>query len=51
MEEVIITDMDGLVHAYLLDEKGVSTPLNSGQIDAWSADKGLLWIHLDSRND
>ena len=37
----------GLVCAYLLDGQGGGRPLDWDGVRAWSADQGLLWVHLD----
>ncbi|MBI1238969.1 MAG: zinc transporter ZntB [Alphaproteobacteria bacterium] len=37
----------GLICAYLLDGKGSGKPLGWREIEAWTPDKGALWIHLN----
>lgn len=37
----------GLILSYLLDGSGHGKPLSWDQIDAWSAEQGILWVHLN----
>ncbi|MBT8371196.1 MAG: zinc transporter ZntB, partial [Deltaproteobacteria bacterium] len=39
---------NALIFGYLLDGKGGGNALDWDAIDAWTPDKGLLWVHLDS---
>ena len=39
------------VCAFVLDRKGAGQPADEAQVEAWSPDKGLLWIHLDVNNE
>jgi len=39
---------NALIYGYLLDGKGGGSAMDWDAIDAWTPDKGLLWIHLDS---
>lgn len=39
--------MDGLIHAFILDGKGGGVRVGWHEIDAWSPDQGVLWVHLD----
>lgn len=38
---------NGLIFALLLDGQGGSKSLNWQQVQAWNADQGELWLHLD----
>ena len=40
----------GLVYAYLLDGKGGGRPLGFPEIESWTAEQGVLWVHLDYTN-
>jgi len=35
------------LHALLLDGQGGATSLTPAEVDAWTPDQGLLWLHLD----
>ncbi|MGB2131421.1 MAG: zinc transporter ZntB [Marinobacterium sp.] len=35
------------LHALLLDGQGGATSLTPTEVDAWTPDQGLLWLHLD----
>src|SRR5210317_1598146 len=37
---------DGLIAAYILDEKGGGRQIGWDGIDSWQPDQGLLWIHF-----
>ena len=37
----------GLVYAYLLDGKGGGRHLGFAEIESWTPDQGVLWVHLD----
>lgn len=37
---------DGLIHAILLDGEGGGRELNWDEINSWSPERGILWIHL-----
>ena len=39
-----------LVFAYLLDGKGGGKAVDMHDMESWNSDHGLLWIHLDSKN-
>jgi zinc transporter len=38
---------DFLVYAYLLDGRGGAKHLSHAEVDAWTPDQGLLWLHMD----
>lgn len=40
-------EQDGLICAVILDGKGGGTEIAWPEIESWSADQGLLWVHLD----
>lgn len=46
-----MADNDGLVFSYILGEKGEGTSLDWEQIKQWKPEKGLLWLHLDYKNE
>ncbi len=41
-----IMEEKGLIHAILFDGKGGSQPLGWQEINNWSPEQGILWIHL-----
>jgi zinc transporter len=41
---------NALVYAYLLDGKGGGKTVDMHDIESWDLDQGLIWIHLDSKN-
>ena len=43
-----MNEISGLVFGYLLDGAGGGTSVGWREIEQWSTDRGLLWIHLDS---
>lgn len=46
-----MSDPDGLLFAYLLDGTGGGRALSWDEIEAWSPESGMLWIHLDRTGD
>ena len=42
---------DGLVYAHCIGKNGSQTLSNWADIDAWRADQGFLWVHLDANTD
>lgn len=46
-----MADNDGLVFSYILGEKGEGTSLDWEQIKQWKPEKGVLWLHLDYKNE
>jgi len=46
-----MVDKDGLVFAYILDGKGGGQALDWEGVGQWSADEGILWLHLDYANE
>ena len=38
---------DGLIHAYLLDGKGGGRRVGMPDIESWSPEQGVLWMHFD----
>jgi zinc transporter len=43
----MITDTGGLIYAYLLNRRESPKALTWTEIDQWTPEKGLLWLHLD----
>jgi len=41
----------GLISAYLLDGEGGGRQVSWPEVDTWSPDKGLLWLHFDARSE
>lgn len=44
------TESDGLIFACVLDKNGACEIIGWDEINQWSPDKGLLWVHLDYQN-
>jgi len=44
------TESNGLIAAYVLDGFGGAREIGRREIDAWQADQGLLWVHLNFEN-
>ncbi len=42
---------DGLVFSYILSGKGGGTPVKWEQIKKWTPEQGILWLHLDYKDD
>lgn len=42
-----MSDIDGLIYAYVLDRRGSAKALTWPEIDRWVPEEGLLWLHLD----
>jgi len=40
-------EQDGLICAVILDGKGGGREIGWPEIESWSADQGILWVHLD----
>lgn len=38
---------DGLICAYVIDSSGRGKPLDWPEIDSWTPDQGLLWVHVN----
>jgi zinc transporter len=47
MKEEIMTNDDGLIAAYILDEKGGGQRVGWKEIQQWTPTDGLLWVHLN----
>jgi zinc transporter len=45
-----MTDESGLVFACVLNGDGSGKRVGWPEIDSWTADQGLLWVHLDSNS-
>lgn len=43
----MVNEDEGLVYAYLFDRRGSAKPLKWTEIDQWTPEQGLLWLHLD----
>lgn len=41
---------DTFVHTYLLDRCGGGRMIEPAETDAWRAEQGILWVHLDVNN-
>ncbi|UCG79232.1 MAG: zinc transporter ZntB [Nitrospirota bacterium] len=41
----------GLIYAYILDGKGSGSGLTWNDVDKWKPEDGVLWVHLDYRNE
>jgi zinc transporter len=42
-----MSEHDGLICAVILDGKGGGREIGWPEIDSWSAEQGVLWVHLD----
>ncbi len=42
-----MSEQDGLICAVILDGKGGGREIGWPEIDSWSPDQGVLWVHLD----
>ena len=42
-----MSDIDGLIAAYILDGKGGGRSIGWNEINDWSEDDGILWVHLN----
>ncbi|MDH3597203.1 MAG: zinc transporter ZntB [Rhodospirillales bacterium] len=42
-----MSEQDGLICAVILDGKGGGREIGWPEIESWSADQGILWVHLD----
>ncbi len=42
-----MSEQDGLISAVILDGKGGCREIDWPEIESWSADRGVLWLHLD----
>ena len=42
-----MTDQDGLICAVILDGQGGGREIGWPEIQAWTPDQGILWVHLD----
>ena len=42
---------DGLVYAYVFDGRGGGQAIDWRQVKQWSAEQGVLWLHLDYANE
>ena len=43
--------MAEFLHTYVLDRKGGRQVIDRGRITGWSADRGILWVHLDVNDE
>lgn len=46
-----MTEMRGLVCAYLLDGEGRGAPVGWPEVQRWTAGDGPIWIHFDARDE
>lgn len=44
-----MSDKDGLLYAFILDGKGGGRAVGWPEIENWTPDQGVLWVHLDRR--
>jgi len=44
-----MNDTDGLLYAFVLDGKGGGVAVGWPEIESWTPDQGILWVHLDRR--
>jgi len=44
-----MTNSDGLLYAFILDGKGGGRAVGWPEIESWTPDQGILWVHLDRR--
>jgi zinc transporter len=42
---------DGLIHAYLFDGAGGGRRLEMADIESWTPEQGVLWMHFDYTNE
>jgi zinc transporter len=45
-----MNENDGLIFAYILNGRGGGQALDWDGVRAWSAEKGIVWLHLDYAN-
>jgi zinc transporter len=48
--EIHMPEKSGLINAYLLDGSGNGKEMNWEEIDRWTPDQGILWVHLDRKD-
>ncbi len=44
-----MNETDGLLYAFVLDGKGGGRAVGWPEIESWTPDQGILWVHLDRR--
>ncbi|UCH75596.1 MAG: zinc transporter ZntB [Rhodospirillales bacterium] len=44
-----MNETDGLLYAFILDGKGGGTAVGWPEIEAWTPNQGILWVHLDHK--
>jgi len=44
-----MTNSDGLLYAFILDGTGGGRAVGWPEIESWTPDQGILWVHLDRR--
>jgi zinc transporter len=42
-----MADTDGLISAFLLDGEGGGRAIEWDEVRSWTAERGMLWVHLD----
>lgn len=42
-----MSEQDGLICAVILDGEGGGREIGWPEIESWSAEQGVLWVHLD----
>ena len=45
-----MTEISGLLSAFVLDGKGHGREITAAELAAWTADQGGLWVHLDCKD-
>jgi zinc transporter len=46
-----MNNRDGLIHAYLFDGKGGGRRLELAEVESWTPEQGVLWMHFDYTNE
>lgn len=46
-----MSEADGLINACILDGEGGATALDWDGVEAWAAEEGLKWVHLDRNGE
>ncbi len=44
-----MNESDGVLYAFILDGKGGGRAVGWPEIESWTPDQGILWVHLDRR--
>ncbi len=46
-----MTETDGLLYSFILDGEGGGRAVGWPEIESWTPDQGLLWVHLDWKGE